>query len=260
MVDALKKNWQVYLMEGICLGLFMASAALFGTLLEYPGSVVHQSIDNGFVRLCLMGLAMGATATLIIYSPMGKLSGAHMNPAVTLTFFTLGKIKKQDAFFYTIFQITGGMATVYLMSLILGEAFRESPVNYVITAPGRFGTWGALIAEMATAFIMMVVVLIISNHPLLARYTGVAAGFLVMVYVILAGPISGFGMNPARTLASAIPANQYPALWVYLTAPFIGMLSASIIYKRFVGAVKCAKMHHSRFYTCIFNCGYCEHV
>jgi aquaporin Z len=145
------------------------------------------------------------------------------------------------------------------MSLLLGKAFQDPHVNYVITAPGVFGVVPAFVAEIMIAFLMMMMVLTTSNHPSLSKYTGAIAGFFVMSYVIITGPVSGFGMNPARTLASAIPAMQFPSLWIYMLSPFMGMLSAAALYQRFKGAAICAKMHHSEFYKCIFNCGYCKH-
>jgi aquaporin Z len=259
MVRALKLNFNVYLMEAICLGLFMISASFFGTLLEYPESPIHQAITSSFLRLCLMGLAMGATAALLNYSPMGKLSGAHMNPAVSFTFVRLGKMNTVDAVYYTLFQCAGGILAVTIMTYVLGNAFQDTPVNYVITAPGNPEPAMAFIAEVTIAFFMMMMVLITTNHEKFSKYTGAIAGFFVMSYVILTGPVSGFGMNPARTLASAIPAMQFPSLWIYMIAPFIGMFSAAALYKRVKGAVICAKMHHSEFYKCIFDCGYCTH-
>lgn len=206
-----------------------------------------------------MGFAMGTTATLIIYSPMGKLSGAHMNPALTLAFLSLGKIKPNDAIFYSIFQCLGGILAVILMSIILGDAFKDEPVNYVITAPGKVGVTTAIMVEVAIAFFMMTMVLVTSNHPKFSNYTGVVAGFFVMNYVILSAPISGFSMNPARTLASAVPSGMYPSFWIYMTAPFMGMFSAAALYKALNGKTICAKMHHNDHPTCIFNCGYCKH-
>ena len=76
-----------YLMEGAELGVFMISACLFTALLEYPASPVHGMIADATIRRALIGCSMGATAIAIIYSPWGKQSGAHFNPAVTLTFF-----------------------------------------------------------------------------------------------------------------------------------------------------------------------------
>ncbi len=258
-MNSLTQNWKVYSMEAICLGLFMMSASLFGTLLEYPDSPLHRAIGNDFVRTVLMGIAMGLTATLIIYSPMGRLSGAHMNPAVSFTFVRLGKMKMADAMYYTVFQIGGGILAVILMRFLLGSAFENEHVNYVITAPGKYGVLPAFLMEVVIAFGMMTMVLITSNHATLSKYTGAIAGLFVMSYVIISGPVSGFGMNPARTLASAVPAMQYPSLWIYLTAPFIGMFGAAWVYKYSRGVVKCAKMHHSSFYQCIFDCDYCRH-
>lgn len=259
MVESLKRNWRIYSMEAACLGIFMASASFFGTLLEYPDSIVHQVLPNGFFRLCLMGVAMGLTALAINYSPMGRLSGAHMNPALTFIFFWLGKIKRNDAIFYSIFQCVGGIGAVTLMSLLIGNPFHDSHVNYVITEPGKLGVGAAFIIEVFIAFCMMTMVLTTSNHPKLKNYTGAIAGFFVMCFVILSGPISGFSMNPARTLASAVPSGMYPSFWIYMTAPFIGFGIAAFIYKSLHGKVMCAKMHHSDHYRCIFNCGYCKH-
>lgn len=260
MILTLRKNWRIYLTEGVCLGLFMASAALFATVLEYPHSAIHFFISNEFTRLCLMGIAMGTTAMGIIYSPIGKLSGAHMNPAVTFSFLILGKVKWTDAIFYSIFQIAGGVFFVFMMSLLLGDAFTNNPVNYVVTAPVKDGSVNAFVVEVVIAFCMMTMILITSSHRRLNSYTGVIAGFFVMGYVVLAGPVSGFSMNPARTIASAIPAWSFQSFWIYMTAPFIGMFSSALLYKILKRETICAKLHHHASYECIFNCGYCNHV
>src|SRR5215470_8355632 len=97
---SLANHWPEYAMEAFGLGLFMVSACAFGSVLEYPGSPVHQALPNPIVRRVMMGAAMGMTNIVNIYSPWGKQSGAHLNPAVTWTFFRLGKVKKWDAIFY----------------------------------------------------------------------------------------------------------------------------------------------------------------
>src|SRR5258708_35373743 len=97
---SLKGHWPEYLMEAGLLGAFMVSACVFGALYEFPQSPVHQAIMSGFLRRLLMGVTMGLTAIVIIYSPWGKQSGAHINPSVTFTFLRLGKVKFWDATFY----------------------------------------------------------------------------------------------------------------------------------------------------------------
>src|SRR5713226_5216989 len=107
MIRTLQQHWPEYLIEAWALGMFMISAALFTVLLEYPGSPIHQVVPNGAVRRALIGLAMGLTAIALIYSPWGQQSGAHMNPAATLTFLRLGKIMPWDAVFYSVSQTLG---------------------------------------------------------------------------------------------------------------------------------------------------------
>ena len=259
MIKRLKNNWTVYSMEAICLGLFMISASFFATILEYPNSVLHRAISNDVIRLLIMAVAMGLTAVGINYSPMGKLSGAHMNPAVTLSFLGLKKIKPRDALFYLLFQVIGGVTAVSIMSVVIGSAFRDSHVNYVVTAPGKSGHIAAFVVEMMMSFGMMLMVLITSNHPKYSSYTGIIAGVFVTVFILLSVPISGFSINPARTIASAIPSGMYPSFWIYMTAPFFGMFAAAAMYKYLGAKTLCAKITHDEKYRCIFNCGYHSH-
>jgi len=102
----------------------------------------------------------------------------------------------------------------------------------------------------------MTVVLTVSNTGRLAPFTGLFAGALVATYISLEAPLSGMSMNPARTFASAVPAQIFTALWVYFTAPLLGMLLAAEVYLRRKGPRKlsCAKLHHQNDKRCIF-CG-----
>lgn len=259
MQSAFKDHWKEYLMEAAGLGLFMLSAAVFGTILEYPGSVVHDAVSNPFIRRCIMGLAMGLTAIVLVFSPWGKQSGAHYNPAFTLTFYRLGKVAKWDAIFYGLFQFTGGVLGVLVSAQLLGHSFTDKPVQYVITVPGGVNWSLPFFVEASISFLMMLTVLTVSNISRLARFTGIFAGFLIMVYIIAAGPISGMSINPARSFASAFPSQIWTLFWIYLIAPPLGMLTASEIYLRLskTKMIKCAKLHHHNNKRCIFlHCGY----
>lgn len=243
-------------MEAGLLATFMASACVFGALYEFPHSPVHVAIMSGFLRRLLMGLSMGLTAVAIIYSPWGKQSGAHINPSVTLTFLRLGKIKAWDALFYIAAQFAGAVVGVLCVGLLLGKAVSDPAVRYVVTTPGPHGIWVALLAEFVIAAGMMSTVLYFSNHHQLAPYTGLFAGLLVATYITIEAPFSGMSMNPARTFGSALPPMIWSGLWIYLTAPPLGMLFAAELYlwRRGRQAVVCCKLHHNNDKRCIF-CG-----
>src|SRR3954466_5529617 len=116
---ALAGHWPEYLMEAAGLGLFMISACVFVVLLEHPSSLIHQTLSDATLRRILIGLAMGLTAIGIIYSPFGKRSGAPIKPAVSITFWRLGKMEGRIALFYIIAQFLGGAIGVFLATLLL---------------------------------------------------------------------------------------------------------------------------------------------
>jgi aquaporin Z len=205
-----------------------------------------------------MGAAMGSTAVAIICSPLGRRSGAHFNPAVTLTFLRLGKIQPTDAGFYILFQFIGGVVGVLLSYLVLGGLLSDSAVNFVVTVPGSYGVTAAFSAEMIISFLMMTMILFTSNTSRLARFTPIMAGCLVATYIAIESPISGMSMNPARTFASAAVSGKWISWWIYFIAPSGAMLAASEFFVRTRGLkrVLCAKLNHLGAERCIFNCNY----
>jgi aquaporin Z len=245
-------------MEAAGLGLFMMSAAVVTTALEYPHSPLRAAVADQTTRRVLIGVAMGLTAIALIYSPWGKRSGAHLNPAVTLTFFRLGKVDPADAVFYILAQLFGGAVGLLSAASVIGMAIEHPAVNYVVTVPGPKGAAMAFAAETCISFGLMLMVLTVSNRPRLNAWTGFFAGCLVATYISIEAPLSGMSMNPARTFASALPAQLWTAFWVYLTAPILGMLLAAECYLRVRGAhrVLCAKLHHQNDARCIFRCRY----
>lgn len=250
----MKQHWPEYAIEGALLGLFMISACGFVVLLEHPASPLPHLIPDPTLRRLLMGLAMGGTAVALIYSRWGKRSGAHMNPAVTLTFFRLGKVAPGDAAGYAAGQFAGGVTGVLLASLLLGELIADPATRYAATLPGPHGVVVAFAAETAITFLLMTVILVVSNHPTRARFTGLCAGALVALYITVEAPVSGMSMNPARTFGSAVFARDWTALWLYFTAPPLGMLLAAEAFVRRRGrsAVFCAKLHHRNTERCVF--------
>jgi aquaporin Z len=258
---ALIEHWAEYACEALGLCLFMISACVFGTLLAHPESPVVRLVHNPTLLRTLMGLAMGSTSAALVYSKFGKRSGAHLNPSTTLTFLRLGKVEPIDALFYISAQFAGAILGVYASSIVLGRWLAHPTVDYVVTLPGPYGYEWAFLAEIVITFLLMSVILRVSNTPKLNRYTGLFAASLVMIYISIEAPISGMSMNPARTLGSALSAANWTAIWIYFTAPPLGMLMAAEFYVRSRGAgqprrVLCAKLHHDNRERCIFRCNY----
>jgi aquaporin Z len=245
-------------MEGALLGLFMVAACSFATLLEHPASPAHRALSDGNLRRLLMGIAMGLTAIGLIHSPWGQQSGAHMNPSLTLTFLRLRKIGGSDALGYVAGQFVGGLLGVLVVRATLGMLVAHPAVRFAATSPGPAGTATAFVAELLISFVLMAVVLVASNSVRLARYTPVLAGTLVAAYITLEAPLSGMSMNPARSFASALAAWEWRALWIYFTAPPLGMLAAAQAYVevRGVHRVLCAKLNHRTARRCIFRCSF----
>jgi aquaporin Z len=252
MLEAFKRHWPEYLMEAAGLGAFMISAGVFTILLYHPGSPAVRAIPPEFIRRVLIGLAMGLTAIGIIYSPWGKQSGAHLNPAVTLTFWHLGKIANWDAVFYIVAQFAGGAAGVALVAAFADKLLAHPLVNYAVTTPSTGGVGAAFAGEVVIAFILMVVVLSVSNESRLARYTGLFAGLCVALFITFEAPLSGMSMNPARTFACALIPGVWNSLWIYFVAPPFGMLLAAAVYQGMGQRVGCAKLHHQNPKRCIF--------
>jgi aquaporin Z len=254
---ALCEHWPEYLIEGWALGSLMISVGSFVTVFESPKSPVYTFIPNSVLRSALLAVAIGMTITLLIQSSWGKRSGAHMNPAITLAFLRLGRIHRWDALFFIFAQTIGGMLGVVVVVILGRHLFTDPPVHYAVTIPGSTGEAVAFIAEMAISFVLMTTILAFVASPRLIRFTGLAVGCVVAFFIIVEGPFSGASMNPARTLASAVPGMVWQHVWIYLLAPTLGMLIAAQrhLYARTGGPHGCAKLLHPSDVRCI-HCGF----
>jgi len=256
--SSLRYHWPEYLMETGELAFYMFFACAFAALLRHPASPVRHVVMDDLLRRLLYGLAMGATAVAIVMSPWGKQSGAHFNPGITFTFYRLGKLDFWDAFFYATGQFLGAIGHVAVAGYLLRGAVANYSVRYAVTVPGVYGSAVAFLAELAISFALMITVLFVTNRETLARYTPYFAGALVATFLTFEYPLSGMSMNPARTLGSAFSASYWNAIWIYFTAPPLGMLAAAELFLQVRGGVPpiCAKLHHANNKRCIFHCGY----
>jgi aquaporin Z len=252
--NSLRLHWPEYLMEAGELGLYLFFACAFATLLQHPGSPVRHFIDSSLARRTLYGLAMGSTVIWIVLTPWGKQSGGHFNPAITFTFYRLGKVELWDALFYAAAQFSGAICGVAIATYVLRGTPANNAVRYAVTVPGLYGSAGAFIGELVISFVLMSTILLVTNDKRLARYTPYFVGALYAIYIVLETPLSGMSMNPARTVGSALRAGYWHAIWIYFIAPTVGMFCAAEVFLRVRGAPPyCAKLHHANNKRCIFH-------
>jgi aquaporin Z len=216
----MRKLYKAFLAEFLGTALLVAVGlsiviAMFGT----SSPMVTLMPDPGLRRL-VTGFLFGSTGALIAVSRIGKVSGAHINPVVSLSFWMLGKIDAGHAVGYMVAQCVG--AIFGAVPLLLWGNMGES-VAYGATLPGaQYGDWMALGGEVVTTFALIVGLFVFIGHNRLKAYTPLLFPFLYAVMVYLEAPVSGTSTNPARTLGPAVVANAWQGWWVYLAGPVTG--------------------------------------
>ncbi len=228
--EAFRQHWDRYLMEGAELGIFMAVALFLALLLEHPRSRLHKFFKSEILRRFFFGFGIGLTVVLLIYCTWGRQSGAQFNPAVTLSMLYLQRIQPWDAFFYIIAQFIGGGLGVMLAAAPFWKASAHKKVNFVVTLPGKPGVAAAFAAEFIISFILMATLRLVYQHATLKPLIGYFAGLLLLLYITFEVPFSGMSLNPARSVASAIPARNWKSIWIYFLAPTLAMLLAAILF------------------------------
>ena len=254
-IDYLRSHWPEYVMEAAEVALYLFLTCVFASLLLYPGSPVRHFVGSTTALRVLMGVAVGATVAAIALSPWGQQSGGHFNPAVTLAFYRLGKMSLPDAVFYIVAQFSGAIGGVFIARLLLPNTLSRPAIRYAVTAPGARGSDFAFFGELTISFVLMLTILYASNREIVARYTAYFVGLWYAAFITLEAPLSGMSMNPARSFAPALYASYWHAIWLYFTAPTLGMLVAAEIFLRARRGVRpcCAKLHHANDKRCIFR-------
>ena len=239
---------------GTAIMLFIGVSAV--AFMWAPGSPV-PAIDNAALRRLLTGLLFAGGATAVVYSPLGQISGGHINPAVTLAFWRIGKVSTRDAVIYSVVQFAGALTGAYAAGAAWGPLTHG--VQYAATVPGNGYSWaGALAAETAITFLLVFTIFVCINKPRIAPRTGIICGTLVALLVMIEAPVTGTSLNPARTLGPAILAPAYASLWIYFVGPAAGALLAVGAYRGQWGSqTVCAKLYHTEKYRCPFDqCSY----
>lgn len=192
----------------------------YGLVFFGTGAIIVHDLYGGAVTHYGIAMAFGIIVAVMVYS-FADVSGTHINPAVSIAFFFSKHLSQTDLFFYIIAQITGAIAA----SLSLHFLF---PTHELlgITQPSGTAMQSFILEIILTFFLMLVVMQVALEKPHFAASAGFVIGFIVFLEALVAGPVSGASMNPARSIAPALISGKLVHLWIYILAPIIGALLA----------------------------------
>lgn len=215
---------------GTAFQLFVGFGAV--ALLEAPQSPVRHDIPFGWLRLIIIGTVFGVLAAIVAVSPLGRRSGAHLNPAVTVGFWATGHTHRDDVVGYVVAQTLGALTAAAGFAAVWGSW--ATGVGDATTAPqGGLAWWWAACIEAGLTFGLLTVVFTMVSMPETARFTPVVVVGVLAGLIWAGAPHTGASMNPARTLGPDIVHGGFPAWWVYLIGPIGGALLAAVAFKLF---------------------------
>ena len=194
----------------------------FALVFAGTGAITINDVSSGAVTHVGVALTFGLVVLAMIYA-VGDISGAHLNPAVTLGFFAARRLPVEMVFPYVISQLLGAVVASY----VLRTLFPRHPTLGITVPAGPAGQ--SLILEIILTALLMFVILNVSTGPKERGTTaGIAVGSVIALEALFAGPICGASMNPARSFAPALVTQHFAGLWIYLVAPAMGALLAVI--------------------------------
>lgn len=221
----------------------------FVAFMESPLSPAHQAVGSSTVRLVLIGLFIGILAAVVAVSPLGRRSGAHLNPSVTVGFWARGSTTFGDLVGFVIAQLAGATLAALVFVPVMGEWAHTAGDARTEPRPDVSLFTVGLIEVAITACLVLTILLMVSA-PRTARWTPVASTIALAVLIPLGGPPTGASMNPARTLGPDLASGTYTALGVYFIAPVLGALLAAGLFPLLASGrrVLTAKLYHDSRY------------
>ncbi len=193
----------------------------FALIFAGCGAIITNDLHGGVVTHVGVSLVFGLIVMSMIYS-IGNISGAHINPAVTIAFYIAGRLEKKLVIPYIVAQLIGAI----LAALVLWLLFPEHKTLGSTLPSGNI--LQSFVFEVFLSFFLMFVILNISTgHMEKGIMAGVAVGGMVALEALFAGPVTGASMNPARSIGPAVVSGNIETVWVYIAAPILGMLLAT---------------------------------
>jgi len=222
----------ILLLGGLSLVIFM-----FGT-----GSPMAELIPDIKIRQMTTGFLFGTIGASIALSPVGKVSGAHINPAVTMTFWLFRKIEGRLAITYVLAQLAG--AIIGCIPLLFWGRMGRS-VSFGASLPGEGYSMQVVIAgEIVTTFTMVLLLIIFIGFRQIRSYTPAIFPVLYAILIPLEAAISGTSTNPARSLGPAMISGQWEGWWIYWIGPLTGAFMASLAGSMLAKRITIAKLYH----------------
>ena len=218
------------------------------------GSPLGAVLPDKSARLLITGILFAGSGSLVAISPLGKLSGGHINPAVSLAFWAHGKLHLLDLVGYILGQFLGAITGTLLLALVWRR--RGASVRYGMTLPGAsFPLWVVFLAEVILTFLLVLsIFFFVSSHRLM-RWTPLMSWILIAMMVWLEAPISGTSLNPARSFGPALVAGFWQDQWLYFVAPPLGALLAVGAFRLLASGTRdvlTGKLFHVPHYRSVF--------
>jgi aquaporin Z len=204
----------------------------FGLVFAGTGAIIINEVSGGAVTHVGIALTFGLIVLAMIYT-VGDISGAHLNPAVSLGFFAAGRFPLRKVIPYITSQCAGALAASGILRLLF-------PQNDMLgtTLPAGSAVQSFVLELILTAILMFVILGVSTGAAEKGITAGIVVGAVIGLEAMFAGPICGASMNPARSLAPAVVSQHLSSLWIYLLAPTAGALLA-VLGCRFVREEGC---------------------
>jgi aquaporin Z len=218
----MKRLWKPLTAEFLGTAILVLVGVSFVILDFGQGSPVPALIPSADARRLITGFLFGMTGMFITLSPIGKISGAHINPVVSVAFWAVGKLHPRHALANVIAQCLGGLVGA-LPLLLWGTIGRSADFGATLVGPG-YGAGTAVVGEVVTTSALIGGLFVFISHQRLRRFTPALFPILYSLLVYLEAPISGTSTNPARSLGPMVIAGTWEGWWIYWVGPILGML------------------------------------
>lgn len=205
---------------------FAEAIGTFALVFCGTGAIIINHATGGTVTHLGISITFGLVVMAMIYT-FGSVSGAHINPAVSIGFAFTDRFAKRDLLPYIIAQLIGAFAASGVLKLLF-------PMDKTLGSTLPFDTaMQSFVLEIILTYFLMMVILFISQNEKIGHFTGFAVGATVLLEALFAGPITGASMNPARSIAPALMSGHSEYLWIYIFATIIGAVLASLTWRYF---------------------------